>query len=108
MGRLDGEAFVFSTPGDPTKPLFPTSPTTWLRRFEKKNGLRAISPHDLRHSNGTFAKMAGFDAKDIQTQLGHADTKTTNRFYIGVDTDSLREYPDAIESLIEKERSQET
>lgn len=101
---LPDEAFVFCTPTDPLKPVYPTTPTTWLKRFEQKNGLREVSPHDLRHTTGTLAKMAGYSNKDIQTELGHSDGKTTDKFYVGIDEQALQNLPRDIESTIEAVR----
>ena len=99
-GTLPANAFVFCTPTDPLKPVYPTTPTTWLKRFEQKNGLREVSPHDLRHTTGTLAKMAGYSNKDIQTELGHSDSKTTDKFYVGIDERALQSIPEDIESVI--------
>ena len=49
--KMAPSAFIFCRTADPQKPLYPTSPTKWLRRFVEKNGLPGISPHDLRHPN---------------------------------------------------------
>ena len=106
-GTLQEEAFVFCTPTDPLRPVYPTTPTTWLKRFEQKNGLREVSPHDLRHTTGTLAKMAGYSNKDIQTELGHSDGKTTDKFYVGVDEQALQSLPRDIENLIRPQKSTE-
>jgi len=42
-----------------------------------KNGLPKIRFHDIRHSAGTYLKFLGFDLRDIQSWLRHADLKTT-------------------------------
>lgn len=100
-GKLPVNSFIFCSTKDPTCPLYPTTPTTWLRRFEKRNGLRELSPHDLRHSAGVLAKMAGADLKDIQTMLGHRDLKTTAKFYLAADEKALRKTASGIDSIIE-------
>ena len=100
-GALSPDWFLFHTPADPARPIYPTSSTTWLARFMKKNGMRPISPHDLRHSCGTLQKMAGVPLKDIAANLGHADTRTTNRYYVEADIDTRRRGGNAIENLIE-------
>lgn len=100
-GQLPPDSFIFCTIKNQMEPLYPTTPTTWLSRFEKRNGLREISPHDLRHSAGSLAKLAGADLKDIQALLGHSDLKTTARFYIGVTEESTRSVVVAAENLIE-------
>ncbi|MCL2198863.1 MAG: site-specific integrase [Defluviitaleaceae bacterium] len=46
----------------------------------KKNNLPNIRFHDLRHSAGTYLKYLGFDLRDIQAWLRHADLKTTSQY----------------------------
>jgi integrase len=49
------------------------------RRFKKAltaAKLRKIRFHDLRHSFGTNARMAGFDLIEIKEMMGHADLST--------------------------------
>lgn len=99
---LPKDAFVFCASNDLKAPIYPTTPTTWLKRFEQRNGLREVSPHDLRHTTGTLAKMAGYGSKDIQTELGHSDSKTTDKFYVGIDEQSLQNIPADIENVIER------
>lgn len=101
-GEIQESWFVFCNPTDPSRPIYPTTATTWLSRFMKKHNMRQISPHDLRHSSGTLSKMAGVDKKDTQVFLGHSDSKTTDRYYISADDDSQRNIGKAIEALIEK------
>ncbi len=95
------DGFLFHTPKDIERPLYPTSATTWLSRFMKKHNMRSISPHDLRHSCGTLQKMAGISVKDIAAFLGHSDTKTTNKYYVEADNATQRSIAPAIENLIE-------
>jgi integrase len=46
----------------------------------KDNGLQKIRFHDLRHSAGTYLKYLGFDLRDIQAWLRHADIKTASQY----------------------------
>ncbi len=39
-----------------------------------------LHPHDLRHACATLALDAGASLRDVQTLLGHADPRTTNRY----------------------------
>lgn len=98
--KQDDLCFVFCTPTDIHKPIYPTSPEKWIKRFEQRNGIRAVSMHDLRHSAGTLAKIAGMDLKDIQDMLGHRDLKTTAKYYLGIDEEALRRTADSVESLL--------
>lgn len=43
-------SFIFCNEADPYKPLRPDSVTKHVRKFEEKNGLPSMSPHDLRHT----------------------------------------------------------
>jgi len=45
-----------------------------------KNNLPLVRFHDLRHSAGTYLKYLGFDLRDIQSWLRHADLKTTSLY----------------------------
>ena len=48
--------------------------------------------------------MAGYGSKDIQMELGHSDTKTTDRFYVGRDEQSLQSIPEDIEKVVDRAR----
>ncbi len=70
---------VFTT--DEGAPIFPTSPTWWLRKFTQRTGLPQVSIHSLRH---TFASLMIADEVpivEISSQLGHAKTSTTTNVY---------------------------
>ena len=97
---LTEESFIFCAASSPEKPLYPSTPTLWLRRFCKRYNLRDVSPHDLRHSAASLAMMSGADLKAVQTLLGHADPETTMRFYIGFSEETQRRTVSGIESLI--------
>lgn len=71
--------FVFSTPDG--KPYYDSVPTTWLKRFFKRTGLRPIRFHDLRHTSATLLINQGVHAKVIAERLGHADIRTTMNIY---------------------------
>jgi len=50
-----------------------------------KNGMPHIRFHDLRHSSASYLKYLGFDLKDIQTWLRHADIQTSMDLYTHLD-----------------------
>ncbi|MGG4340445.1 site-specific integrase [Paenibacillus lautus] len=71
--------FVFSSWNG--KPYYHTVPGTWFRRFLKRNHLKPIRFHDLRHTSATLLINQGVHAKTIASRLGHADIRTTMNIY---------------------------
>lgn len=71
--------FVFSAWNG--KPLYPSSVKTWWSRFIKRNNLRYIRFHDLRHTSATLLINQGVHAKIISERLGHANILTTMNIY---------------------------
>ncbi|WP_342743634.1 tyrosine-type recombinase/integrase [Halobacillus massiliensis] len=61
--------------------FYPTTPTTWWRRFTKKAGVRFIRLHDLRHTSATTLINQGIHAKIISERLGHSDIRITMDTY---------------------------
>lgn len=78
---LTDSSFIFCNIRDPQRPTYPTTPTTFLRRFCKRHGLRDVSPHDLRHTCASLSLEAGANVKNVQRLLGHADSATTLTYY---------------------------
>ena len=54
----------------------------------KKNGLRKIRFHDLRHSCATLLYANGVSLKEIQEWLGHSNISTTSNIYTHLDFNS--------------------
>ncbi|MCT2535693.1 site-specific integrase [Aquibacillus koreensis] len=63
------------------KHFYPTTPTTWWRRFTTKAKVRYIRLHDLRHTSATLLINQGVHAKIISERLGHADIRITMDTY---------------------------
>lgn len=61
----------------------------WQRICEKA-GIADIRIHDLRHTMGTYAGAAGFNAFLVKQLLGHKTLAMTDR-YVGKHVDPLRE-----------------
>ncbi|MBY6276793.1 tyrosine-type recombinase/integrase [Parageobacillus thermoglucosidasius] len=61
--------------------FYPTTPTTWWRRFTKRAGIRYIRLHDLRHTSATLLINQGVHAKIIAERLGHSDIRVTMDIY---------------------------
>lgn len=61
--------------------FYPTTPTTWWRRFTKRVNVRFIRLHYLRHTSATLLINQGVHAKIISERLGHSDIKVTMNTY---------------------------
>ena len=99
---LTDVSFIFCRADNPDAPIYPSTPTLYLRRFCEKNELRKISPHDLRHSAATLMVEAGVDLKTVSAILGHSDTRTTARFYVGFQEKLARNAVDGLEDILYK------
>lgn len=71
--------------GAPYKPNFVTD---HFKRILRKNGLRVIRFHDLRHTCASLLLKNHVDMKDIQSWLGHSSYSTTANIYAHLDDTS--------------------
>lgn len=74
--------FVFTT--DEGKPFFPTSISTWFRRWIQSTDLPYISIHSLRHTYASLQISDGVPLIVVSRQLGHAKSSTTANIYAHV------------------------
>lgn len=68
----------------PEKTGRPVNPTTFRGRYErflKKNGLRYIAPHDIRHTFATTLVANNASLQEVQQAMGHHDIKVTKNIY---------------------------
>jgi integrase len=65
----------------------------------KRAGLKGVRLHDLRHTFASYGAAGGLGLPVIGALLGHASTKTTQR-YAHLGSDPLRRASDAISSEI--------
>lgn len=59
------------------------APNYFTKRFNKlikRNNLKKITPHGLRHSIATLLHLEGVDIRDLQDWLGHQSVSSTNRY----------------------------
>lgn len=98
--KLLPSTFIFSRQADPSKPIYPTEPTRFMRKFIARHNLPDVSPHDLRHTAATLALESGADLKQVQQLLGHRDPGTTMEFYTGVTEERQRQTVEGIEKLL--------
>ena len=54
--------------------------TQKLSKIIKRNNLKKITPHGLRHTIATLLHIAGVDIRDLQDWLGHESITSTNRY----------------------------
>lgn len=63
-----------------------------VARIVKRSGVELhITPHNFRHTTGSYASKAGMPIEEIQEMLGHASIKTTRR-YIKVNNESVKHH----------------
>lgn len=67
--------------------------------YLKKNGLRKIRFHDLRHSCATLLLKKGISLREIQDWLGHSSSKTTEK-YAHLDSSTKIKSASAIENAL--------
>lgn len=70
-----------------------------FKQILKKNNLREIRFHDLRHSCATLLVKKGISLREIQDWLGHSSSKTTER-YAHLDSSSKIKSASAIEKAL--------
>lgn len=66
---------------DNGKPYTPDYLTRKFSSLLEKYGLQKIRFHDLRHSCASILLEKGYNLKDVQAWLGHADISTTGNIY---------------------------
>jgi integrase len=71
--------FMFSHPDG--KAFHQERPYLWFRAFLKKNKLRYIKFHTLRHTSATLLINMGIHAKIISERLGHGNIQVTMNTY---------------------------
>lgn len=82
--------------------MHPDFITKHFQRVLARNNFPAMRFHDLRHSSATYLKYLGFDPKDIQTWLRHADIQTTMNLYTHMDMAAKWEIAERLEAKMGK------
>lgn len=99
------EGFVcVSTTGDIT---LPNNLTRVFRVLLRKNNLKHIRLHDLRHSCASLMISNGVQLKQVQEWLGHANFQTTADVYSHLDFTSKQESAKTIAGLLDFSSEQE-
>ena len=58
----------------------PGSLDRWVSEHARFAGLARVTLHEARHTYASFLMAAGYNLKQIQEYLGHADLVTTGRY----------------------------
>ena len=64
--------------------MIPTKPNQKLDRILKKNELKRITVHGLRHTHCSLLFEAGLPIQEVKERLGHPDIQTTMNIYTHV------------------------
>ena len=64
--------------------MIPTKPNQKLDRILKKNELKRITVHGLRHTHCSLLFEAGLPIQEVKERLGHSDIQTTMNIYTHV------------------------
>jgi len=83
--KKDAEYIYVNDIGELVKPGYITE---HFPNMLKKNGMRKIRFHDLRHSCASLLYANGVSLKEIQEWLGHSDISTTSNIYTHLDFNS--------------------
>ncbi|MDX8366710.1 site-specific integrase [Cytobacillus sp. IB215665] len=87
------------------KHFYPTTPSTWWRRFTNRVEVSYIRLHDLRHTSATLLINQGIHAKVISERLGHADIRVTMDTYGHVLQTADKEAAQKLDGLFSQQKS---
>lgn len=63
------------------KPIYPTTPSNWFRKFLNRNDLPYVNFHGLRHTSASILIAENVDIQTIAKRLGHTKPTTTTSIY---------------------------
>lgn len=66
---------------DNGEPTFPGTPSSWFRKFIRRNNLPPLTFHQIRHTNASLLISQGVDISTVSKRLGHADKSITLKIY---------------------------
>lgn len=70
----------------------------------KKNNMKVIRFHDLRHSVASILLAEGINMKQIQIWLGHSNYNTTANIYAHLDTNSMNGVASTISNALKRRK----
>lgn len=92
------EVFLFFS-NEYGKPYRPDSVTQFWDRFIKREKLKKVSFHGLRHSSASYLLSEGVNMKVIQKRLGHKDISMTLNMYSHLNEDDDKNASHAFDKL---------
>lgn len=75
---------VFPAPKDNTRHMHGQTANKAMRTIIRKNDLKEINAHELRHTHCSLLFEAGVSMKEVQQRLGHKDISVTMNIYAHV------------------------
>ena len=77
-------------------------PNRRMKNVQKRNGLREITVHGLRHTHCSILFSMGASIKDVQARLGHTDIQTTMNIYAHVTKEEKKDTADNFAKFMNK------
>jgi len=87
---------------DTGKPIFPQTPTKYLKSFGIRYGIKNLHPHALRHTAASIAVTHGADIAGVSAKLGHAEKSTTLNMYTHADQEAIKRGNDTYRNVLYK------
>ena len=72
----------------------------WLKDFEIKHGIKAVSPHGMRHTSVTLLISNGVDVRTTASRYGHSNVQTTLSIYSHYTKEADRQAAETIDRLL--------
>ena len=85
------------------EPINPTSLDAWLVAFEKKNKLRRVSCHGLRHTYCSMLLAQNVPIQTVSKYMGHSDSTITLKVYSHFIPDTQTLAINALNNIVNKE-----
>jgi len=80
-------------------PIRPDYATRHFAKVLKQSGLPPLQFRNLRNTSATLLHLQGFDVKNIQGWLGHADSSTTASVYVHFGNENMENMATAMDDI---------
>lgn len=87
------------------EPIFPSTPSSWFRKFRRKHNLPDIPFHGIRHTHASVLLAENVDITSISKRLGHADINITLRRYGHEVKEKSREAADTMAQVLKRDKN---